>query len=174
MLEKFLVLLERFVVAHELIAKTNAERGVLITGDFNAPLAEPKGEGSDYSSKELPVEGEEVIDTPPVKKAKPAPQEEDDLADDEEEVKPKRKTRQKKEPEPEPEEPNEDLSAMRDEIKVIAKHIAAGDSDQCADSFDDLLDEYKVRTVTKLSDDQVPAFHAEAKALVAKYYEIEE
>lgn len=175
MLEKFLVLLERFVVAHELIAANSAKP------KYEGPLAgeqiisEAKGAGVNGSSKELPVEGEEVIDTPPTtKKAKPAAQEEDDLADDEEEVKPKRKPRQKKEPEPEPEVDAADLAVMRDEIKVIAKHIAAGDSDQCADSFDEMLDEYKVRTVTKLTDEQVPAFHAEAKALVAKYYEIEE
>lgn len=166
MLEKFLVLLERFVVAHEMIATNSAKQTVIEkVGEVVRAVETP--------AKELPVEGEEVIDTPPpAKKTKPEPEE--DLDDEEPEEKPKRKPRQKKEPEPEPEVDAADLAVMRDEIKVIAKHIAAGDSDQCADSFDEMLDEYKVRTVTKLTDDQVPAFHAEAKALVAKYYEIED
>lgn len=174
MLEKFLVLLERFVVAHELIAKTNAERGVLIQGHFEAPLAK---------QKELPVEGENVIDTPAVeakpkrtrgeslkvaaeatkkKVAKPAPEPEaDDLADDEpEEKKPAKK--------------EVDLTPLRDEIKQIAKHIAAGESDKCADLFDELLEDYGVRTVTKLPDEDVVKFHTEAKTLVAKYYDVEE
>lgn len=155
MLEKFLVLLERFVVAHELIAKTNAERGTLVVGDFNAALAEP-------ADKELPVEGEDVIDTPAAeekpkrkKAAKPAPEPEDDLAD-------------------EPEDKGPDLSVLRNEIKMMAKHVANGESDKCADLFDELLEEFKVRTVPKLADDQVEDFHKQAKSLVAKYYQIEE
>lgn len=153
MLDKFLVLLERFVVAHELIAANSKRPEALVTN------VHVSGE-----TKELPVEGEDVIDTKPKKtraKAKPAPEE--DLADDEEPA--PKKTRTKKGP---------DLGELRDEIKTIAKHIAAGDDDECADKFDDLLDAYKVRTVTKLSDDDVADFHADAKALVAKYYEIEE
>lgn len=182
MLEKFLVLLERFVVAHELIAKTNAERGTLVTGDFNALLAapaEPTDElvalmGRPRLSKELPVEGEEIIDAPKKSKAKPAakPEPEDDLADDEEpEEKPVRKAKAKPAPK---EEPTVDVASIREDIKTIAKHIAAGESDQCADLFDELLEEYKVRTVTKLPDDVVEAFFKDAKTLVAKYYDLED
>lgn len=144
MLETIIKLLERFVVAHELIAKANAERGVLIEGTSVADLAEP--------AKELPVEGEDVIDTKP-------------------EDKPARKPRQTK-PKEEPKGP--DLTALRDDIKTIAKHIAAGESDECADKFDGLLEDFKVRTVTKLHDDDVEEFHKEAKKLVGKYYEIED
>lgn len=171
MLDKFLVLLERFVVAHELIAKTNAERSTLVVGDFNAELAEPAVR---MVNKELPVEGEEIIDTPKKSKAKPAakPEPEDDLADDEEpEEKPVRKAKAKPAPK---EEPTVDVAAIREDIKTIAKHIAAGESDQCADLFDELLEEYKVRTVTKLPDDAVEAFLKDAKTLVAKYYELED
>lgn len=144
MLETIIKLLERFVVAHELIAKTNAERGVLIEGEFPAKLAEP--------AKEMPVEGEDIVDTKP-------------------EDKPARKPRQTK-PKEEPKGP--DLTALRDDIKTIAKHIAAGESDECADKFDELLEDFKVRTVTKLHDDDVEEFHKEAKKLVGKYYEIED
>ena len=56
----------------------------------------------------------------------------------------------------------------------MATHIAEGDSDECADEFDDLLEDFKVRTVTKLANDDVEDFHAEAKKIVAKYYELEE
>lgn len=159
MLDKFLVLLERFVVAHELIAANSAR--VIVTetmGNLSVSRTEPK---------ELPVEGESVMDTPAAeekpkrkKAAKSAPEPEaDDLAD-EEEKKPAKK--------------EVDLTPLRDEIKQIAKHIAAGESDKCADLFDELLEEYGVRTVTKLSDDDVVKFHTDAKTLVAKYYDIEE
>lgn len=178
MLDKFLVLLERFVVAHELIAANSARRTVTETvGEVSRSVTEPV-------DKELPVEGEDVIDTPKktrkeqlgeafkAAKAAAAPETEDDLADDEpeEEEKPKRKPRQAKAKE----EPAADLKQLREDIKTMAKSIAAGESDECADKFDDLLDAYDVRTVNKLADDQVEKFYEEAKALVAKYYEVEE
>ncbi|EEK8036653.1 hypothetical protein G3156_004479 [Salmonella enterica subsp. enterica serovar Montevideo] len=160
MLDKFLVLLERFVVAHELIAANSAKQTATLTAANNAT-----------KPVEIKVEGEDVIDTKPVKggnKQEP----EDDLADDDEpEEKPKRKPRQTKQKE-EPKGP--DVAKLREEIKTIAKAIAAGDSDECADKFDELLEDYKVRTVTKLADEDVEAFHKDATKLVGKYYEIEE
>lgn len=162
MLDKFLVLLERFVVAHELIAANSAQRQVSIE-----TLA--KAVSTPYGGKELPVEGEDVIDIKPVK-SKPEP--EADLADDDEpEEKPKRKPRQAK---PKDEPKGSDVAKLREEIKTIAKAIAAGDSDECADKFDELLEDYKVRTVTKLADEDVEAFHKDATKLVGKYYEIED
>lgn len=195
MLDKFLVLLERFVVAHELIAANSARRTVTETvgevsrsvteaadgGTRKLPLGFP-GVSDPADDKELPIEGEGIIDTPKktrkeqlgeaFKAAKPSPEPEDDLADDEpeEEEKPKRKPRQAKAKE----EPAADLKQLREDIKTMAKSIAAGESDECADKFDDLLDAYDVRTVNKLADDQVEKFYEEAKALVAKYYEIED
>lgn len=161
MLDKFLVLLERFVVAHELIAANSAKQTVIEkVGDVLRATETP--------AKELPVEGEDVIDTKPAK-VKPEP--EDDLDDEEPEEKPKRKPRQAK-PKDEPKGP--DVAKLREEIKTIAKAIAAGDSDECADKFDELLEDYKVRTVTKLVDEDVEAFHKDATKLVGKYYEIEE
>lgn len=178
MLEKFLVLLERFVVAHELIAanssKTPAITVVPLSEGTVAELKRTSGKltggALEAGPKEPPVEGENVIDTPAAeekpkrkKAAKPAPEPEaDDLAD---------------EPEPEEKKPVKkevDLTPLRDEIKQIAKHIAAGESDKCADLFDELLEDYGVRTVTKLSDDDVVKFHTDAKALVVKYYDVEE
>ena len=162
MLETIIKLLERFVVAHELIAANSDKKfSQEIVGKIATIVGEPqageqlKGAGAD--------------DLPPAKKAKP---EEDDLADDEAtEEKPKtrktRATKPKAEPEP-------DLDKLREEIEVMAKHIGSGDSDDCADELDDLLDEYDARSVKKLKDLQVQEFHKELKAIVAKYYDIEE
>lgn len=123
MFEVMLKLLERFVVAHELLAK-NSAKPVAVIG--------------------------EVVST--LEAAEPAP-------------KVKAKSKAKDEP---------DLATLRDEIKTMATHIAEGDSDECADEFDDLLEDFKVRTVTKLPDADVEEFHAEAKKIVSKYYELED
>lgn len=170
MLQAFLVLLERFVVAHELIAANSSKKQALeeqlsqLCSESAAPTDGLKElMGRPRLSTELAVEGEDVIDTPAAeekpkrkpKTTKPAPEPEDDLAD-------------------EPEDKGPDLSVLRDEIKMMAKHVAAGESDKCADLFDELLEEFKVRTVPKLTDDQVEDFHKQAKALVAKYYQIED
>jgi hypothetical protein len=169
MLDKFLVLLERFVVAHELIAANSAKSKSVgaLTVDVSTTGVEAVNAAIEKAKKELNIEGEDVIDTKPAK-AKPEP--EDDL-DDEPEEKPKRKPRQAKQKE---EPKGADVAALREEIKTIAKAIAAGDSDECADKFDELLEDYKVRTVTKLADEDVEAFHKDATKLVGKYYEVEE
>lgn len=162
MLDKFLALLERFVVAHELIAANSGNKktsvGELTVANNSADTVDILTKGD--CGPEKAVKGG----------AKPKP-EEDDLADDEPEEKPKtrkpRATKPKAEPEP-------DLDKLREEIEVMAKHIGSGDSDDCADELDDLLDEYDSRSVKKLKDLQVQEFHKELKAIVAKYYDIEE
>ena len=156
-LDKILALLERFVVAHELIAANSAKQ-TIVEAVGNVVRAEEKSAA--------------VKDEPTTVKGVTAPKpEEDDLADDEPEEKPKtrkpRATKPKAEPEP-------DLDKLREEIEVMAKHIGSGDSDDCADELDDLLDEYDARSVKKLGDLQVQEFHKELKAIVAKYYDIED
>lgn len=158
MLDKFLVLLERFVVAHELIA-ANSAKPVAVLGELvggssgSADVAEPE--------QKAPAKRTRTA------KPKVAPEPEPEPEQEEEEVRittPKsRKDKGEK-----------DLDTLRDEIKTMATHIAEGDSDECADEFDDLLEDFKVRTVTKLNDDDVEDFHAEAKKIVAKYYELED
>ena len=161
MLDKFLALLERFVVAHELIAANSAHKKTSV-GELTVDVTTT---GVETVKKELDKALKEV------EKAKAKPEEEDDLADDEPEEKPKtrkpRTAKAKVEPEP-------DLDKLREEIEVMAKHIGSGDSDDCADELDDLLDEYDARSVKKLKDLQVQEFHKELKAIVAKYYDIEE
>ena len=159
--ETLLKLLERFVVAHELIA-ANSAKTTLIEKVGDVVRAEEK-----LAVETVPVGASKVY----ADGVKPKPEAEDDLADDEPEEKPKarkpRATKPKAEPEP-------DLDKLREEIEVMAKHIGSGDSDDCADELDDLLDEYDARSVKKLKDLQVQEFHKELKAIVAKYYDIED
>lgn len=157
MLEQMLVLLGRFVVAHELIAANSAK---------TIFIAE---KGSDLVTMEETVaEPEQKAPAKRTRTAKPkaAPEPEPEQ-EEEEEPAPKAKAKAKAKSEP-------DLDTLREEIKTVATHIAEGDSDECADEFDDLLEDFKVRTVTKLNDDDVEEFHAEAKKIVSTYYELED
>lgn len=154
MLDKFLVLLERFVVAHELIAANSAKPAAVLGEVAATPeAAEPEQKPAAKRTRT----------TKP--KAAPEPEPEPEQEEEEEAPKPKAKAKAKE---------ATDLDTLRDEIKTMATHIAEGDSDECADEFDDLLEDFKVRTVTKLADDDVEEFHAEAKKIVSKYYELED
>jgi outer membrane biosynthesis protein TonB len=154
MLEKMLVLLERFVVAHELIA-ANSAKPVAVLGEVVSTLeaAEPEQKPAAKRTRTA--------------KPKAAPEPEPEPEQDEEEEAPKTKAKAKA-------KEAADIDTLRDEIKTMATHIAEGDSDECADEFDDLLEDFKVRTVTKLADDDVEEFHAEAKKIVSKYYDVED
>lgn len=163
MLDKFLALLERFVVAHELIAANSAKQPELtvgpISGEMVAELERTSGKSTGGVLEPTTIKGGAV-----------PKQEEDDLADDEPEEKPKtRKPRQSKKVEPEV-----DTQKIKDELVEMAQHIGSGPSDDADNEFQDLLDEYDVRSVKKLPEDHVVKFHTELKAIVAKYYDIEE
>lgn len=194
MLETIIKLLERFVVAHELIATNSGNKKTSVgelTVDVTTTGVETVKKELDKALKEVvkakakPGEDDladddkmeeklvvETVKTGPAKVyADGVKTVEDDLADDEPEEKPKtrkpRTAKAKVEPEP-------DLDKLREEISVMAKHIGSGDSDDCADELDNLMAEYDVRSVKKLGDLQVQEFHKELKAIVAKYYDIEE
>ena len=153
MLDKFLVLLERFVGAHELIAANSAKPVAVASEVAAAPeAAEPEPKATAKRGR------------PAKSKAEPEPEPEPEQ-EEEEAPKPKAKAKAKE---------VADIDTLREEIKTMATHIAEGDSDECADEFDDLLEDFKVRTVTKLADDDVEEFHAEAKKIVSKYYELED
>ena len=156
MLDKMLVLLERFVVAHELLAANSAKPAAVAGEAAAAPeAAEPEQKAPSKRGR------------PTKPKAAPEPEPEQEEEQEEEEAAPKPKAKAKAKDAP-------DLDTLREEIKTMATHIAEGDSDECADEFDDLLEDFKVRTVTKLADDDVEEFHAEAKKIVSKYYELED
>lgn len=158
MLDKFLELLERFVVAHELIAANSAKPAAVISPVVSGPATPEAAEAAEPEQKAPAKRGR-----PAKSKAEPEPEPEQE--EEEEAPKPKAKAKAKE---------ATDLDTLRDEIKTMATHIAEGDSDECADEFDDLLEDFKVRTVTKLADDDVEDFHAEAKKIVAKYYELDD
>ena len=154
MLDKFLVLLERFVVAHELIA-ANSAKPVAVMGEVVGGVSG----GAEAAEPEQKAPAKCTRTAKPKAAPEPEPEQEEEEA-----PKPKAKAKAKE---------AADIDTLRDEIKTMATHIAEGDSDECADEFDDLLEDFKVRTVTKLADDDVEDFHAEAKKIVAKYYELD-
>lgn len=151
MLEKFLVLLERFVVAHELIAANSAKQVV---------VAETATITPNVATKEIPVEGEDLVDTKPA----------------EEEEKPKRKPRKAKveEPTPEPEE-EVDYQSLRDQIQAIDDAINEGPSDAACDDSDELLEEFtgKKMKIAAIKDEDLVEYLERLTAIKNKYFEEE-
>ncbi len=172
MLEKFLVLLERFVVAHELIAANSARRTELpkaITAQYGKDVDSGVAETATITptvvkeeTKEIPVEGEDVVDTKPA-----------------EEEKPKRKPRKAKveEPAPEPEEEKEevDYKSLRDQIQAIDDAINEGPSDAACDDSDELLEEFtgKKMKIAAIKDEDLVEYLERLTAIKNKYFEEE-
>ncbi|HAB2606770.1 TPA_asm: hypothetical protein GJE84_22665 [Salmonella enterica subsp. enterica serovar Enteritidis] len=176
MLEKFLVLLERFVAAHELIAANSAKQTVYqLKSDIttvNKELIEKAVEMAmpdNYKAssavrkaleKELPVEGESIVDTKP-----------------EEEEKPKRKPRKAKVEEPEPEEEKEevDYQSLREQIQAIDDAINEGPSDAACDDSDELLEEFtgKKMKIAAIKDEDLSEYLERLTAIKNKYFEEE-
>lgn len=173
MLEKFLVLLERFVVAHELIAAnsvkqpTNKSVGeltvdVAVTGVETVKKELAKALEEVEKAKEIPVEGEDLVDTKPA-----------------EEEKPKRKPRKAKaeEPTPEPEEKEEevDYKSLRDQIQAIDDAINEGPSDAACDDSDELLEEFtgKKMKIAAIKDEDLAEYLDRLTAIKNKYFEEE-
>ncbi|AGF87742.1 hypothetical protein [Salmonella enterica] len=163
MLEKFLVLLERFVVAHERIAANSAKEPVIGSPEHFAEFCKLQGvsvkEALTKPSKEIPVEGEDIVDTKPV-----------------EEEKPKRKPRKPKveEPTPEPEE-EIDYKSLRDQIQAIDDAINEGPSDAACDDSDELLEEFtgKKMKIAAIKDEYLAEYLERLTAIKNKYFEEE-
>lgn len=153
MLDQFLKLLERFVVAHELIAANSAKQVV---------VAETAAIEPTVATKEIPVEGEDIVDTQPA-----------------EEEKPKRKQRKAKveEPTPEPEEVKEevDYQSLRDQIQAIDDAINEGPSDAACDDSDELLEEFtgKKMKIAAIKDEDLAEYLERLTAIKNKYFEEE-
>ncbi|EGM1259526.1 hypothetical protein IRO07_004536 [Salmonella enterica] len=178
MLDQFLKLLERFVVAHELIAANSAKQTVYqLKSDItavNKELIEKAVEMAtpdEYQTnsavrkaleKEIPVEGESIVDTKPA-----------------EEEKPKRKPRKAKaeEPAPEPEEEKEeiDYQSLRDQIQAIDDAINEGPSDAACDDSDELLEEFtgKKMKIAAIKDEDLAEYLERLTAIKNKYFEEE-
>lgn len=166
MLEKFLVLLERFVVAHELIAANSAKQVVQASAPLEVETVvytkETVAECAEEKAKEIPVEGEDIVDTKPA-----------------EEEKPKRKPRKAKveEPAPEPEEEKEevDYKSLRDQIQAIDDAINEGPSDAACDDSDELLEEFtgKKMKIAAIKDEDLAEYLERLTAIKNKYFEEE-
>lgn len=175
MLEKFLKLLERFVVAHELIAANSAKPqnsksvgeltvDVAVTGVETVKKELAKALEEVEKAKEIPVEGEDIVDTKPA---------------EEEEEKPKRKPRKAKveDPTPEPEEEKEevDYQSLRDQIQAIDDAINEGPSDAACDDSDELLEEFtgKKMKIAAIKDEDLVEYLERLTAIKNKYFEEE-
>lgn len=169
MLDQFLKLLERFVVAHELIAANSAKRPVPSTERVGEMLVDVSVTGEVLEvdpgtgvGKEIPVEGEDIVDTKPA-----------------EEEKPKRKPRKAKveEPTPEPEEEKEevDYKSLRDQIQAIDDAINEGPSDAACDDSDELLEEFtgKKMKIAAIKDEDLVEYLERLTAIKNKYFEEE-
>ncbi|EBW2202837.1 hypothetical protein DAO44_19395 [Salmonella enterica subsp. enterica serovar Enteritidis] len=176
MLDQFLKLLERFVVAHELIAANSAKQTVYqLKSDITAvnkeliekavEMATPDEYRTNSAvrkalEKEIPVEGESIVDTKPV-----------------EEEKPKRKPRKAKVEEPAPEEEKEeiDYQSLRDQIQAIDDAINEGPSDAACDDSDELLEEFtgKKMKIAAIKDEDLAEYLERLTAIKNKYFEEE-
>lgn len=166
MLEQFLKLLERFVAAHELIAANSAKQVVQASAPLEVETVvytkEAVAECAEEKAKEIPVEGEDVVDTKPA-----------------EEEKPKRKPRKAKveEPTPEPEEEKEevDYKSLRDQIQAIDGAINEGPSDAACDDSDELLEEFtgKKMKIAAIKDEDLAEYLERLTAIKNKYFEEE-
>lgn len=166
MLEQFLKLLERGVVALELIAANSAKEPVIGSPEHFAEFCKLQGvsvkEALTKPSKEIPVEGEDIVDTKPA-----------------EEEKPKRKPRKAKveEPTPEPEEEKEevDYKSLRDQIQAIDDAINEGPSDAACDDSDELLEEFtgKKMKIAAIKDEDLAEYLERLTAIKNKYFEEE-
>lgn len=169
MLDQFLKLLERFVVAHELIAANSAKRPVPPAERVGEMLVDVSviGEVLEVDpgtgiGKEIPVEGEDIVDTKPA-----------------EEEKPKRKPRKAKveEPAPEPEEEKEevDYQSLRAQIQAIDDAINEGPSDAACDDSDELLEEFtgKKMKIAAIKDEDLAEYLDRLTAIKNKYFEEE-
>lgn len=156
MLDQFLKLLERFVVAHELIAANSAKQVVVAETATITPTVVKE------ATKEIPVEGEDLVDTKPA-----------------EEEKPKRKPRKAKveESTPEPEEEKEevDYQSLRDQIQAIDDAINEGPSDAACDDSDELLEEFtgKKMKIAAIKDEDLAEYLERLTAIKNKYFEEE-
>lgn len=155
MLEQFLKLLERFVVAHELIAANSAKQSAQVAAPLEVETVvytkEAVAECEKEATKEIPVEGEDIVD------AKPAEEEE------------------KPTPEPEEEKEEVDYQSLRDQIQAIDDAINEGPSDAACDDSDELLEEFtgKKMKIAAIKDEDLAEYLKRLTAIKNKYFEEE-
>ena len=173
MLEKFLLLLERFVVAHELIAANSAKQptnksvgeltvDVAVTGVETVKKEMAKALEEVEKAKEIPVEGEDIVDTKPAEEEKPK-------------RKPRKAKAEEQTPEPEEEKEEVDYQSLRDQIQAIDDAINEGPSDAACDDSDELLEEFtgKKMKIAAIKDEDLAEYLERLTAIKNKYFEEE-
>lgn len=162
MIEKFYALLERFVIAHELIAANSR------------PVT---GAGGSVPAKDSEAQnGSAPTKTTRTRKA-PAPKEEPE--DDEPEEKTTTKKRGGKTEASAKAARGKKGTDKRAAIGEMAKVAVEGDglddddADALVDKFDDLLEDFEVKNVKELDDDQVDEFHDALKEIIEEFYDAE-
>lgn len=169
MIEKFYALLERFVLAHELIAANS--RPVTGAGSSGSVSA------LDKLAKDSEAQnGSAQAKTTRTRKAT-APKEEPE--DDEPEEKTTTKKRGGKTEAQVKTTRGKKGTDKRAAIGEMAKVAVEGDglddddADALVDKFDDLLEDFEVKNVKELDDDQVDEFHDALKELIEEFYDAE-
>lgn len=174
MIEKFYALLERFVIAHELIAANSR------------PVTGAGSSGSASALDKLAKDSEAQNGSAPTKATRTrkaqAPKEEpedDEPEDDEPEEKTTTKKRGGKTEAPAKTTRGKKGTDKRAAIGEMAKAAVEGDglddddADALVDKFDDLLEDFEVKNVKELDDDQVDEFHDALKELIEEFYDAE-
>lgn len=162
MIEKFYALLERFVIAHELIAANS--RPVTGAGG-STPAKDSEAQNGSAPAKTT--------------RTRKAPATKEEPEDDEPEEKTTTKKRGGKTEAPAKTTRGKKGTDKRAAIGEMAKVAVEGDglddddADALVDKFDDLLEDFEVKNVKELDDDQVDEFHDALKELIEEFYDAE-
>lgn len=157
MIEKFYALLERFVIAHELIAAAASKTA--------APAKNAEAQNGSAPAKAT--------------RTRKAPAKNEEPEDDEPEEKTTTKKRGGKTEAPTKPARGKKGTDKRAAIGEMAKAAVEGDglddddADALVDKFDDLLEDFEVKNVKELDDDQVDEFHDALKELIEEFYDAE-
>lgn len=169
MIEKFYALLERFVIAHELIAANSR------------PVTGAGSSGSASALDKFAKDSEAHNGSAPTKttRTRKAPALKEEPEDDEPEEKTTTKKRGGKTEAPAKTTRGKKGTDKRAAIGEMAKAAVEGDglddddADVLVDKFDDLLEDFEVKNVKELDDDQVGEFHDALKELIEEFYDAE-
>lgn len=159
MIEKFYALLERFVIAHELIAAAASKTA--------APAKNAEAQNAAAPAEEKPT------------RTRKAPATKELPEDDEPEEKTTTKKRGGKTEAPAKAARSKKGTDKRAAIGEMAKVAVEGDglddedADALVDKFDDLLEDFEVKNVKELDDDQVDEFHDALKEIIEEFYDAE-
>lgn len=162
MIEKFYALLERFVIAHELIAANS--RPVTGAGG-STPAKDSEAQNGSAPAKAT--------------RTRKASSSKEEPEDDEPEEKTTTKKRGGKTEAPAKTTRGKKGTDKRAAIGEMAKAAVEGDglddddADALVDKFDDLLEDFEVKNVRELDDDQVDEFHDALKELIEEFYDAE-